>query len=300
MSFSMQSAYGHCRTRYKISKTKPHITTSAEWVAYFRQNAGRQRMIPWKDGVPLLPREREDIIPSLRGWQLGETSDGAHLRAAAKDYAEKIGDPLFTEAVQLFIAEEQRHGGNLGSYLDSVGIERAKWDWGDFLFRAIRYFLPRMEVWATPVVMVETHAIVYYNAVRKATNSVVLRTICEQILADEVAHIRFQCERLAILHQHRAAWLLGITKVAHQILFAGITLAVWAGHGRALKAGGYPFVRFWRSAWHRMRYAWRLMAPGAYAWGKVSGREDDSGQSIEPTSGSETEHSRFRTPVPTA
>jgi len=274
MNFSLQSSQSSKRFAKQRSESHLTITTSAGWVDYFRRNACREREIPWKDGVALSAGELSEIMPSLRGWQLGETSDGSHLRAAARDYAARTGDPDFIEAVNLFIAEEQRHGNNLGRFLDSAGVGRAKSDWGDSLFRAIRYFLPLMEIWVTPVVMVETHAIVYYNAVRRATHSLVLQRICEQILADEVAHIRFQCERLAILHRRRAAWLRAITMASHRLLFAGITLAVWAGHRRALKAGGCSFGRFWGSAWSRMRYAWRLMAPETYAW--ESQRRPDS------------------------
>ncbi len=60
-----------------------------------------------------------------------------------------------------------------------------------------------MEIWTTPVIMVETLALVYYKAIQKATNSPVLRQLCQQILRDEVKHIRFQYERLAILHRNR-------------------------------------------------------------------------------------------------
>jgi predicted membrane chloride channel (bestrophin family) len=123
-----------------------------------------------------------------------------------------------------------------------------------------------MEVWATPVVMVETHAMVYYNAVRRATRSSVLRAVCEQILADEVAHVRFQCERLALLHRRRPRWLCMLTMGCHRLMFVGITLAVWVGHRRALRAGGYDFGRFWRAAWGKMRFAWRAMSPDGYCW----------------------------------
>jgi hypothetical protein len=122
-----------------------------------------------------------------------------------------------------------------------------------------------MEVRATPVVMVETHALVYYNAVRRATRSPVLRAVCEQILADEVPHIRFQCERLAVLHRKRSRWLLGLTGVLHRVFFTGITLAVWVGHRRVYRAGGYTFGRYW-AAWRKMRHAWRRIQPEAYDW----------------------------------
>jgi hypothetical protein len=81
-----------------------------------------------------------------------------------------------------------------------------------------------------------------------------------------VAHIRFQCERLAVLHRHRPRWLLGLTLAVHQVFFAGVTLAIWAGHRRALRAGGYSFPRFWATAWRKMRFAWRIMSPALYHW----------------------------------
>ena len=242
----------------------PRVRTSGEWIDYFERNASELRPIPWELGAGATDSELAEIGKSLRAWQLGETSDGSHLLAAARHYSALIGDPNFVEAVRLFIAEEQRHGRDLGRFLDLAGIVRAEADWGDTVFRAIRYFLPSMEVWATPVVMVETHAMIYYAGLRRATRSPVLRAVCAQILADEVAHIRFQCERLAILHRRRSRWLRAPTMALHRILFGGITLAVWVGHRRALRAGGYTFARFWRSAWNKMRFAWRTMSPNAY------------------------------------
>jgi len=242
------------------------ITSSAQWVDYFQRNACDQRVIRWELGAGVSPAELAEIAPSLRGWQLGETSDGRHLLAAARNYAATVGDPGFVDAVGLFIAEEQRHGEMLGRFLDLARIARAKRDWGDTLFRATRYCLPSMEIWVTPVVMVETHAMVYYNAVRRATKSAVLRGICEQILADEVPHIRFQCERLAILHRRRSRWAYALTMAIHRILFASITIAIWFGHRRALRAGGYTFRGFWRIAWAKMNHAWRSMTPAAYCW----------------------------------
>jgi hypothetical protein len=237
------------------------VNTSAEWVLYFEANARAVRPVPWHLGADITPAELDAVRDSVRAWQLGETSDGRHLLAAAANYAAAVGDPDFLAAVRLFIAEEQRHGAALGRFLDLAGVERAKADWGDTLFRMVRYLWPTMEVWATPVVMVETHAFVFYNAVRRATKSRVLRAICEQILADEVAHIRFQCERLAVLHRGRSRPVMWATMLAHRFLFAGITLLIWVGHRRALKAGGYDFRAFWRSAWSKMRRAWELMRP---------------------------------------
>jgi hypothetical protein len=120
----------------------PLVRSSSEWVAYFEQNAAEQRPIPWESGAGVTDAELSAIAASLCGWQLGETSDGSHLLAAARPNAAAVGDPDFLAAARLFIAEEQRHGSNLGRFLDLAGVERAGSDWGDTLFRAVRYALP--------------------------------------------------------------------------------------------------------------------------------------------------------------
>jgi hypothetical protein len=244
----------------------PVVWTSAQWIAYFRSNAATRLPVPWDAGAGASAEELAEVVASLRGWQLGETSDGSRLLKAAARYAAQMNDPAFVDAVRLFIAEEQRHGEELGKYLDLIGVSRKNLDWGDAVFRLFRHLRLRMEVWATVVVMVESHAMLYYAAVRRATGCAVLRRICHQILRDEVPHLRFQCERLAILHRRRTRALRALTLGGHRVLFAGITLAVWVGHRRALRAGGFTFRRFWTNAWAQMGRAWRAMDPRGYRW----------------------------------
>ena len=242
------------------------VRSSRSWLEYFTANADAQPDLPWQDGAQVTEAELAEIVDSLRAWQLGETSEGTSLRVAARRYADKYNDPDFALAIDAFIKEEQRHGETLGRFLDQVGVPRAKSDWGDTLFRKARAFLGNMETWTTPVAMIEVHALIYYNAIRQATKSPLLRAICAQILREEVPHIRFQCERLAILHKDRPRWLRALTMLGHRVFFTGITLAIWIGHRRALRAGGYGFGRFWESVWTKMNNAWRLMDPAEYRW----------------------------------
>ncbi|HEY3789823.1 MAG TPA: ferritin-like domain-containing protein [Urbifossiella sp.] len=242
------------------------VRTSAEWIAYFHANAADLLDVPWDVGAGLTDAERDLVAASLPTWQLGESSDGRHLRRAAERYAAQVGDPNFIEAIDLFIKEEQRHGAELGRFLDLAGIPRKKWDWGDAVFRLFRHFMPRIEITATVVVAVEIHALLYYAAIRRATGSLLLRRICQQILRDEPTHLHFQCERLARIHRRRPRWLLAVTMLAHRLLFTGTTLTIWATHRRALRAGGLSFGRFWRTAWAKMSWARKLMDPKRYSW----------------------------------
>jgi hypothetical protein len=240
--------------------------TNAQWLRHFQANADRQRPIPWQRGAEVTPAELAAIARSLQAWQLGETSDGRHLRAAAQRYAARHGEPDYPAVAELFIREEQRHGELLGRFLDLAGVGRLRQDWGDRLFRLARYVLADLETWTTPVVMVETLALVYYNAVRHATRSPVLRAVCGQLLADEVPHIRFQCERLAALYRRRGRLGFRLTLLAQRLLYLGVVLLVWVGHRRALRAGGCGWRRYWRAAWARMNASWRLMDPRRYLW----------------------------------
>ncbi len=253
---------GETRRPHLCEPRLPHVArplTSSEWIAYFRANAASPRPLPWWRGAELTPEECAAIGRSLQAWQLGETSDGRHLRAAAARYAEDVGDRDYPAAVELFIREEQRHGDMLGRFLDLAGVGRVRSDWGDTLFRAARYCVRSMEVWTTAVVMVETLALLYYNAVRRATRSPLLQAICSQILSDEGPHLRFQCERLADIHAGRSRWLLWLTLFAQKLFFFLVLALVWLGHRKALRAGGYDWRRYHRAARDRMAAAWRRM-----------------------------------------
>lgn len=253
----------------KQSKVFPKsslITTTRAWHDYYTANAKLQLPIPWELGAEITKLEIDKIASSLQAWQLGETSDGSHLLIAAQKYAQLTNDPQFIEVIRLFINEEQRHGHNLGRFFDLAGIARIKSNWGDSSFRAIRYCLLELEIWATSVVMVETIALVYYRAIRQATHSTVLRQICKQILKDEVSHIRFQYERLAILHRNRSKWLRALTYRLQRLLYFGIIIAVWIDHHQALQAGGYNFRHYWRTVWAKMNFAWKNMNPEIYRW----------------------------------
>lgn len=265
LNYATASAHESVLPR-EAETAEPRLRPTAAWVEYFRKNAVARRALPWGRGARLTDEECAAIGRSLQAWQLGETSDGRHLRAAAARYSERVGDADYPAAIDLFIREEQRHGAMLGRFLDRAGIGRIRANWGDQLFRAARYWLTNMEAWTTPVVMVETLAMVYYNAIRRATGSPLLQAICRQILADEVPHVRFQCERLARLLRDRPYLGLWLTMGAQRLGFLGVLLLVWLGHRRALRAGGYGWRRYWRAAWDRMNAAWRAMDPGRYDW----------------------------------
>ncbi|OOQ60716.1 ferritin-like domain-containing protein [Mucilaginibacter pedocola] len=219
--------------------------TSNYWIRHFRENARHQR-IDWHLYPKLSKEEMDIILPSLQAWQLGETSEGKHLIAASAKYAAKIGDPDYVEAVKLFIKEEQKHGNNLGRYIDGIGKTRIQKDWGDTLFRKVRYYNTNMEIWTLAVIVVESTAQIFYQALKDATGCRLLKQICTDILIDEAPHITFQTERLAIIYEGKAAWSKAWRNFAYKAFFFSTACVVWAGHRRLFIAGGNTFNSFTR------------------------------------------------------
>lgn len=238
-------------------------TRSAAWVAYFRRNAASLLEIPWEQGAGLSPAERDAIAASVQGFQLGESAEGRHLYRSACAHAAATGDADYAEAMRLFIAEEGRHARDLGRFLGLAGVPLLRREAGDWLFRRLRK-LGGLEVAVAVLLTPEILAMVYYAALRDATGSPVLRRLCDQILADEAAHVRFQAERLAILRARRPGPLLRLTHAVQRTLFAGAAAVVWLGHRCALRAGGRSFVRFWREAAAEYARARILMDPGRH------------------------------------
>jgi len=229
----------------------PH--SSQDWIEHFRHNAGADR-VDWDLRPALTADERRRIVPSLRSWQLGETSDGAHLRRAATRYASVIGDADYVDAVRLFIAEEQKHGRHLGRYLDLIGEPRLTRDWGDTLFRRVRYCSTNMELWTLAVITVESAAQVFYRAMKDATGCALLRQVCTDILIDEAAHLVFQQERLHAVFRRKSPLARLFAFCAWTAFFDGVALLVWLAHRTLFRAGGVPLACYRR----RMRGKRRL------------------------------------------
>ena len=104
--------------------------TSQYWINHFNANSLEKR-IDWNLAANITNDEVAIILHSLQAWQLGETSEGKHLITASTKYARKINDPAYITAVRLFIKEEQKHGNNLGRYLDLINKPRIHKNWGD-------------------------------------------------------------------------------------------------------------------------------------------------------------------------
>jgi hypothetical protein len=250
--------------------------TSTQWREYFRRNAGNLMKIPWELGVPLTDAERETIAASVQQFQLGESSNGHHFMYLASRYADASGDRHYVPALRRFIAEEQRHGRDLGRVLDLAGVPRLESCFVDTVFRWLRH-RAGLELSISILVTAEIIAQVYYAALRDATGSRVIRRLCDQILRDEDEHVRFQCERLAIIRARQWRGIAAIKRLAQRTFFAGTCGVFWLKHARLMRAGGYGLVAFWRAARRQLRIAMRLMDSRRYEMSKAVGSASADG-----------------------
>ena len=238
---------------------------SERWVDHFRINATTPDRIPWADHATLSPAERAAVSGSMREFQLGESSEGRHLQAAADGYALAVGDAYYAVAVRLFIREEQRHAAYLARFLAAEGVALKARTWADSVFRKLRH-LGRLEIAIAVLITAEIIAQVYYLALRRATGSRVLRAICRRVLADEAAHVRFQAERLAALRRKRGDVGLMLSLALQRLLFALALAVVWHNHRAVLRRGRLGARDFWKAGWRAFERAAEQMDPRRYDW----------------------------------
>ena len=238
------------------------LHTSEQWRIYFRHNADGLLPVAWHEGAALTPEERQTIYRSIRQFQLGENSEGNHLRRLAQAYAARTGDTAYAEAMNLFIQEEQRHARDLGLFMYLAGIPRAASHWSDSVFRGLRK-LSNLEMMLSVLLTAELIAKVYYVALRDATACPLLRRICGQILRDEREHVHFHVERLARLRATRRG-SLDLVHLLFGLFIGGACVVAWMGNAAVFKRAGMIFGGFWSACQLEVREAVRRMDPRLY------------------------------------
>lgn len=232
------------------------LQSSTMWRDYFSRNAASLMPIPWDCSYRLSRSEYAAVIGSIQEFQLGESSEGKHLYQAAQRYAHRIGDPEYVLAIAAFIREEQRHARDLKRFLVSQQAPTITISWVDVIFRSLRRGT-NLELALSVLVTAEMIANVYYAAVYLATQSPVLRTLCEQILHDEAAHVQFHIERLAQIRMGRPDLIQRSILILHRLLFYGACTVVWSKHSQVFHSTGMNFSTYSQQCWREFAAAMR-------------------------------------------
>jgi hypothetical protein len=226
-----------------VSVTSPYEW----WYRHFLENRDGPCNLPWHDRYQLSEAERRLVARPIQQFQLGEWARGRGLLRRASAHSVFANDPRFVPALELFIAEEQGHSSILGRFLDREGIPRLTSHWLDRVFRRLRK-LAGLEVCATVLVTAEVLAVPFYQALRDATRSPLLRSICMRILCDEAAHLNYQALTLGSIRRPLCERARVVRTRFHSILFRCTSMLLWQQHYRLFHAAGWDFARFWKEA----------------------------------------------------
>src|SRR2546428_4179361 len=199
------------------------------WYWHFLEKRDSPCALPWHDSYLLCAAERRLVARSIQQFQLGEWARGRGLVRRASSHSLFATDSRFLPVLELFIAEEQGHSSILGRFLDREGIPRLTSHWLDRVFRRLRK-LAGLEVCATVLVTAEVLAIPFYQALRDATRSHLLRSICIRILFDEAPHLNYQALTLGLVRRPLCNKARGIRFLCHSILFHCTALLLWQQH----------------------------------------------------------------------
>jgi len=228
------------------------------WLAHFRANARLADPVPWARGAGVSEAERAAIGRAVAVFQRGESSDGGTFYRLARERGAAVGDPDLGPATRLFIAEEQRHARDLLRFMRLAGIPSLEATWSDRIFRRLRHF-GGLEAMTAVLVTAEILAQVFYPALRLATRSAVLEALCERIEADEEAHVRFQCGRLARLRAGRGLLGRAATAAASWGLFWAAAVVVGLEHRSVFRAAGLSVAGYVTACAGRIRAARAIM-----------------------------------------
>jgi hypothetical protein len=131
----------------------------------------------------------------------------------------------------------------------------------DRVFRGLRHLVPELEESVSVLIAAESTARVYYRAFRAATQSLILRRVCDQILRDGPRHVEPQSDQLVRQQSRRGKVLLGLTRGLPRLLYGGTVVVVGNSHRAAVLGGGYRLGRWWSCCWLELAEAFRTVAP---------------------------------------
>ncbi|MFE1949005.1 ferritin-like domain-containing protein [Streptomyces sp. NPDC059524] len=204
----------------------------ADWVRDFEEARERRAALgdpDWTRGATL-PRA---LVRSVQRFQVGEDGDGGALLAKAA----RAGDPSYTRAARLFVAEEQNHARLLAEVLGAAGAGTLRSHWSDAVFVRLRRLLGlRLELLV--LMIAEVVALRYYRALRDGAPDPLLAEVAGRILADEERHVPFHCRRLREGFAGLPRPAVRLVVRGWRVLLGAAAWVVAADHGAALRRCG--------------------------------------------------------------
>lgn len=231
------------------------------WVDHYVSNRATQlateATIDWDAPCTLPPDVRSAFVRSFQRFELGEDGDGARLLAKAR----RAGDPVYVDALECLVVEEQRHSALFRRGLEHLGAPTLDAHWSDAAFTALRRLLGlRTEI--ALFLVAESVAMGYFTALASAAPDPVLRGVGRRIASDEVHHLRFQIDRLRQGFAGTPRPVRAVVGAAWGVVALGAATVLVVDHAAALRACGLRPARAWVDAVRRFRASARLVLAG--------------------------------------
>ncbi len=229
--------------RVKLKETKIYNLSEFNWIEYFKYNNEHLLKLDFHINKELSNEEKELITPSIKAFQIGEGSEGKHLRKVVKKFAIKNKYKEYIEIMNWFILEENRHSQTLKKYMELYDIKPIKKIWIDNIFRILRKMIG-LECEVIVLVTAEMIALSYYTALGNTTNSKLLKTICKQMLNDELKHIVLQSDTLYRISNKRNKVINIFVRKIRKLIMKTTIFVVWHKYKKLFIKGGYSHERF--------------------------------------------------------
>ena len=131
----------------------------------------------------------------------------------------------------------------LYEWMQKNNVPTRKHHWLDSAFRMLRKAW-NFEFCITALVTAEIIGSVYYDALRKASSCEGLKAICNRVLADEIHHLRFQAQALALTQEKKSGFSRSVASMFRWIFLQGTILVFWESHRKVMMAGGFSFESY--------------------------------------------------------
>ncbi len=210
-----------------------------KWIEHFAANAARTSPPAPDFLAPCeIPqgRARDLLASSLATFQLGETGEGRKLKAyAARVAAARL--PGYDRAVEMFVAEENRHARHLADCVRYLGGRLKGAQWTDFVFRRLRRLI-NLQFELQVLLTAEIVGMSYYALLADAVPDTAVRGLCRRLVADEVGHLRFHADFFRDELRTMNPLLAGLWRWQFRTIFAVTRAVAWWDHRGALAAFG--------------------------------------------------------------
>jgi hypothetical protein len=210
------------------------------WLNHFEENRAHRHFIPWRETLELPTGLTCPFVRSLQRFQIGESGEGRHLRAAAN----ATGDHDYIKAIDLFIREEQEHARLMAEILKRLQAPLLTRHWSDGCFVLLRRMFRLNEelmVLLTPEIIARR----YFRIVHDTIDDETVRAVCVQILHDEEGHVAFHVNHLRQAFAHYPVVGRVVLRGAWRLLFRLAVAVVIFDHRSFLKAAGVTPASFW-------------------------------------------------------